>query len=114
MIDRITTALRSYRLRFGTEADLQADIVELLTTEQIDFVREYRLSAKDRIDFLIGRIGIECKTKGSLGAIAQQLLRYAESDEIDALVLVTRRQYAMPSTLQGKPLRVVWIGGSGL
>lgn len=117
-LTQLCSLLRSRRLRFGTEADMQADIEQLLTDEQIAFERERQLGVRGRIEFYLpeSRVGIECKVMGSVGAVAEQLLRYAVSDEIGALLLVTkRRQHRdLDGELWGKPLRVIWIGGSGL
>jgi hypothetical protein len=57
------------------------------------------------------RIGVECKVAGSMVDVGEQLLRYADCEAIDCLVLVTRcRQHTrMPRTLRGKPLEVVWV-----
>lgn len=118
MIDDIADKLRGFRLRFGTEAILQADVYAALRVLGMGASPEYRLSDKDRVDFLLDteRIGIECKVDGGLPVVAQQLLRYAEHELITGLILVTRRNahLALPKTLLEKPLRVVYVGGSSL
>jgi hypothetical protein len=109
--------LRTYRLRFGTEAHLQRDVRAVLEAAGLAYAAEYPLSKADRIDFFLEscRLGIECKVDGSPGDVARQLARYADSDEIVGLVLVTRRHnHTFPAELRGKPLRVVWCGGSQL
>lgn len=117
-IDDITEALRGFRLRFGTEAILQSDVWEALRASNIGASPEFRLCAADRVDFFVdgARIGIECKVDGGLPAVTQQLLRYAAHDAVDGLILVTRRNThcALPATLNEKPLRVVYVGGSSL
>jgi hypothetical protein len=79
----------------------------------LEFEREVKLNATDRIDFLVGTVGIECKVDGSKNAVASQLLRYAESDRISGLILVTiRNTHRFGGTeLLGKPLRVMRING---
>ena len=51
---------------------------------------EREASGRDgRIDFVIGRVGIELKIAGSVSDVTRQLWRYADSGRFDALVLVT-------------------------
>jgi hypothetical protein len=76
--------------------------------------RKLRQRGKDRIDFLIGgEVGAEVKIDGSLTEVTTQLHRYAQSDRVKALVLISSRMRLdnMPSTLNGKPLRVVTLAG---
>ena len=56
--------LRRKRYRVGQEIWLQDDIEASLRFLQIAFEREARMTARDRIDFLVaGGIGIEAKTR---------------------------------------------------
>lgn len=109
----LTALLRSYVIPFGTEADMQAHIYRILTEAGIEFAPEVRLTPSDRIDVLAGTVGIECKVDGSLGEVAQQLLRYASSDKVESLILVTRRRShrEITDTLGGKPVSLVWVAG---
>lgn len=111
--DAITTALRRHRFRFTSEAELQAGIALALESEELPVAREVELFPGSRIDFLVGRVGVEVKVDGSLGAVTRQLHRYAESDRVDALVLVSsrNRHARQPGSMSGKPLRVVILGG---
>jgi hypothetical protein len=61
-----------------------------------------------RIDFLVGRVGLELKTEGSVHEVMRQLRRYAESTRVDELVLLTSkvRLCGMPRTLGSKPVHV--------
>jgi hypothetical protein len=117
-IDLVVELLAGYRLRFGTELQLQDDIEAALGTGGLHFAREHCLSGADRIDFylsLLG-IGIECKTEGSISQAAAQLLRYAKHTTILGLVLVSRRRGHQLSQTQlgGKPFRMLWVGGGSL
>lgn len=116
--------LQSHRLRFSTEALLQDDIERLLTREMLPYVREAPLSLNGRfneIDFLVagddGRgIGIECKIDGSRNAVYSQLLRYANSDKVGSLILLTSRKKhdSDMAILGGKPFYAIWVGGNSL
>ncbi|WP_425618077.1 hypothetical protein NA78x_001770 [Anatilimnocola sp. NA78] len=114
----IIPLVRSHRLRFGTEQQLHEDVAALLTSADVLFVAEMRLSDADRIDFYLPdhRIGIECKVDGGPTAVASQLLRYARHDGINELILITSRRSHLLSVDQlcGKLCHCIWIGGSSL
>lgn len=114
-LEQIVRCLSAARFTFVNELELQDGIQKLLEGEGLSFRREARLSATDRIDFLIGETGLEVKTDGSLNDVLRQLHRYAQLDQIQALILVTNRarHNDMPDTLNHKPLRVINISMAG-
>jgi len=76
--------------------------------------REVRVGSADRIDFLLpGGLGVEVKINGSLSGLTRQVHRYAQREEISALIVVTTRHRLaqLPDTMHGKPVRVVKVGG---
>lgn len=87
--DAIAAALRTTRFRYSSERQLQALLTEHLTSLGWPVRREVSLAAGERIDLLIGRVGIEVKTKGSASAVSAQLARYDRTGELDELVLVS-------------------------
>jgi len=104
----VVEILEAYSFDISSEEDLQEGISQALDQEGVDYEREVRLSPQDRIDFLIGDVGIEVKIKGSITSVVQQLQRYAKSDRIQSLILVTGRTQLskIPDKLNDKPLRV--------
>lgn len=112
-IDSIIEALNGYKIPFAKESEMQRTIEKILKAEAIPHYREFAFNPKDRIDFLVGKIGIECKVDGSKHAVARQLLRYAEQPEIESLLLITSRAtHTFPSNvLLGKEFRVYRISG---
>jgi hypothetical protein len=102
----VVAVIAAHRFGHATEAELQADV---LTRAGYSVKREARLSARNRIDLLVDRIGIEVKVDGSAGNVVRQLERYADSEALDALVLASSRRHhlAMPGSLNGKPVVVV-------
>jgi hypothetical protein len=109
-LESIENLLSSYQFNFTSEEELQLAVEAVLTENKILFAREYQLSSKDRIDFLIGNIGLEVKVGFSYSDVIRQLHRYAQADEIEALILLTSRlQHAMPKELNGKTLCTVNI-----
>lgn len=105
----IIDLLARHRFRFGTEAELQEGIGQVLEAAGIFHVREVRLGSGDRIDFMIdSRIGLEVKVDGGISALTRQLHRYAQVDAVEELLVVTSRaRHAnLPTVLSGTPIRV--------
>lgn len=104
-------------LAYASEAQLQEQLAAALTSAGFDAKREVVLSdGSSRIDILVGRIGIEVKVKGSLPDVRRQLSRYARTDELDELVLVTTRSahHSIPAGIAGKPLHLCTLVGRSL
>lgn len=107
----LRSLLEKSTLRTQTEALLQEDVEAALRSEGIAFTREVRLTPTDRVDFLVGSVAVELKTKGARNAVLAQLIRYAQSDRVEDILLVTTR-YAhcqMPPELNGKRVLVALI-----
>lgn len=114
-LQRLIDAIRSFRFRYVNEDELQRGLTGAL--EQAGFVvrREVRLTARDRIDLLVGRIGIEVKIAGNAETVNRQITRYLASDELDGVILVTSRvRHFEPAPTAGKPVVVMQIAGAGL
>ena len=96
------------------EAEMQSALERELTKNSIAFEREVKLSPTDRIDFIVGSVGIEMKTKGSFVSVVRQLQRYASSSRIEELVLFTTKPKLtqMPESIGGKPIRVAFYRGA--
>jgi hypothetical protein len=109
----VTAALTANRYHHVDEHGLQAGLADALDAAGLGFEREVRLTPADRIDFLVDRVGIEVKVQGSPTVVMRQLLRYAHSDRLDALVLVTtrRRHRGLPRTVGRLPLTILDVGG---
>lgn len=111
----VAAAIRAHRYHHAHEDGLQEGIMQALTAAGIPAEREVRLAPRDRVDVLSGGVGVEVKVAGSPESVLAQLQRYATHDRITALVLVTTRSRhrAMPETVGGKPLEVIYLGGTG-
>lgn len=75
----------------------------------LEFEHEHDLGEPGRIDFYFQRLrlGIEVKTQGSPSSVLEQMIRYANSDRIDELVLISTRGqlvHAMPMRMNDKPV----------
>ena len=114
----VSSVINGRRFNWSTEADLQEGLHEALQAAGLKSVREVRLTPRDRIDLLVGTVGVEVKVH-RIGRVMQarkvldQLRRYAASDQVTELVLVTTsiRHKAMPTEVGGVPLTVVVVGG---
>lgn len=111
----LTSAIARGRYRQGDEYRLHEDLAAKLTSLGIEFEREVRLGSANRIDFLCaGGIGIECKARADKRATFRQLARYAELEQITALILVTATAMGVPAEIGGKPVFYVPLGRSSL
>lgn len=90
---------------------VQDKIEEVLNTNKIEYTREAKLTKQDRVDFLVGTIGIEVKLKTPLTQVVRQLHRYAQSENIEELLLVTTspQLQTVPKEFNGKPISVLLL-----
>lgn len=96
------------------EKALQDAIARLLGDAGFSYEREVRLTTSDVIDFVVGdRLGVEVKIGGSTSDVTRQLHRYAQSERVAELLLVTTRSRhkQMPSAFAGKSIRVLHLEG---
>lgn len=120
-IDRLPKVLASYRYNFSSEADLQAAIEQILHMEGFEYMREVKLSDKERIDFLVrdgkdmekAAAGLEVKIRFGPNDVIRQLQRYAYIERITQLFLVTTKTlHVMPDEINGKKVTTVQLGVS--
>lgn len=113
---QVRILLEGYRFHAPDEDTLQCGIAAVLQVEGIPFAREVDLGAAGRADFAVGggAVLIEAKVGGSLMDLARQVQRYCECDGVEGIIVVTTRQghRALPETLAGTPIAVVWTGGA--
>jgi len=108
-IARVVSALCAVRVSAQPEEyDIHAAVARALSDAGLEYEHEYRLGPRCRVDFRVGRVGIEVKKgRPASSELAKQLRRYLESDEIDAIIVVVQRVTALPQTLCGKPVYLV-------
>lgn len=112
-LNELKTSLAKYRYRFDTESDLQERVAAALSDLDLAFDREFALDPQNRIDFLVGSIGIEIKTNSTLAQVSRQVHRYLSFDLIESLLLVTTKttHKGLVRSMQGKSLDVLVVGG---
>ena len=115
---QVAALLRTRIFTFTNEDELQWGLAQVLAEDGMSPRREVRLSPADRVDLLVGIIGgdlaIEVKIAGADGDVRRQLERYAGSDQVAELMLVTtlrRHLAAVGPTIGGKPLTAVRLPG---
>lgn len=110
--------LSRQRLKTSDEKTAQADLADLLEDAGYEFEREKRLSDKDIPDFVV-KLGaqlvvIELKIKAQRKSIYRQLERYAQHDDISALILYTATAMHLPEKINEKPAFVASMGAGWL
>lgn len=100
-------------LRYTSEAELQAGISQALTAAGVAHRREVELGEAGRVDFLTaGGLAIEVKIGGSANEMARQIVRYAQREEVRALLVVTTKathQSAPEGMFLTKPGMVLFL-----
>lgn len=99
-----------------TEKDFQDAVGEALTTRGVAFEREVDLGDGDRIDFMVGEVGLELKMEGSTANVARQLQRYCRHERVQEIVLATTRTLhqavlGRQPSFGGKALHVTRVRG---
>lgn len=111
LLEDIVQALSRVSYRFNSEAELQDGIAIALDSAGLEHAREVVLTRRDRIDFMVGDVGVEVKIKGGITDLTSQLSRYAGLPQIAALVVVVGKNTLgnLPAEINGKPVHVVRI-----
>ena len=108
-MDRIADALSAVRMPAQPEEyDIHAAVAGALDGSGLGYTHEYKLGPRNRIDFLVGRVGIEVKKgRPATSDLTRQLRRYLAADALDGLIVVTQRVTAVPGEICGKPVMLV-------
>ena len=99
---RIAVAIAASRVNLSTEITAHTSLAAILRERGFDVATEVRLTDKDRIDIMVGGVGVEVKVAGGRRDIYRQLERYAASDQIEALVLATAGAWPAQMTVIGE------------
>ncbi len=87
----VIEVLRGLNLTHASEDEMQRGISMALTAAGIAHECEAHLGAAGRIDFAVGRVGIECKVAGPMVVVFDQVHGYAQTDRFDAFVIATTK-----------------------
>lgn len=105
----IAEAIGKKKLLYNNEMELQELLAQRFTDAEIKFEREYRLTKKERVDFLIDCTAVEIKMKAPAAQIMRQLMRYAIVPAIDSVIIIVPRPMSLPPTFANKPIYCVAI-----
>lgn len=112
----LRSLLRNVRCSLSSERLAQDRIEKHLLDMGIPYEREWTLGPGEKIDFFLSRsgVGLEVKVtkKWSRREVARQCERYLATDSLKGLLLVTGKAQALPETLSGKPVRVLYLAES--
>lgn len=114
----IAAELDKIRCPLADEFAVHDVVAQVLGRMGIVAAREHWFSKADRVDFFVPTAGlaIEVKVKGSPAEVLLQLCRYAQHEDVLAILLVTARHrlaQMVPPTLNGKAIvkASLWKGG---
>lgn len=115
ILRKVVNTLPAFSYRFGSEVELHRGMADVLRDAGVPFQREFVAGPQDRFDFLVPPgIVIEAKIKGSISEAGRQVARYAQREDVAAVVLVTTRYWGstkLVDTFNGKPVRLVKLRG---
>jgi hypothetical protein len=108
-VQAVLGALRALRApAMSEEYDIHRMIGAALTEHGLEYSHEFSLGPRCRIDFAVGRIGVEVKKgRPDRRRLLKQLERYLSGGKLDAVIVVCGRAVSLPPTLQGRPVTVL-------
>jgi hypothetical protein len=110
--------LAGHQFACRTESQLQAAIEKCLQQNGIAYKREFRLTEKDRPDFMVGKVAIEIKIDGSCSEVTRQIHRYSQHPDVEEILLITtcakhlRIKNGRIHSFAGKQFFTLWTGGT--
>lgn len=109
MTGRLISAIRTVRAPAApAEYDIHAMLAAAFDAAGLEYVHEYRLAPRCRLDFMCSGVAVEVKKgRPQIARLMRQLSRYMRSADVRAMVVVVQRRIALPETICGKPVRVV-------
>ena len=110
-MNEIKNNILKYKYSLSSEKELQKELFDF-SLKKLGFIKEYRLSKRDIIDFYHPelKIGIEVKIKGSSSEIYRQVKEYCKYPEINQLLLVSNKAMGLPPEIEEKHVEVLLLG----
>ena len=103
-MDEVLKALKAMRPPFAIyEFDIHQMVEKQLAEAGFDYKHEAMIGKGCRIDYLVGRVGIEIKKGKPIPAVLlKQLTRYAACETVDSLIVLTQRSVKIPQKICDK------------
>jgi hypothetical protein len=115
-VESILSILKSIRIGVvRLESEIVSEVEKRIAEAKISFAREVTVSPGCRVDILAyGGIVIEVKKgKPNARAVAAQIRRYANSDKVNAVILVSERGLVQHlNEANGKPVKYVSLSSN--
>lgn len=90
------------------EYDIHAMLAAAFDAAGLEYVHEYRLAPRCRLDFMCSGVAVEVKKgRPQASRLARQLGRYMQSGEVREMVVVLQKRAPLPDAICGKPVHVV-------
>lgn len=107
----IRNKILKYKYPLESEKELQELLFEFVL-EKEGYLREYRLSSQDIVDFYQPelKIAIEVKIKGGSSEIYRQIQRYCRHESVKQVILVSSKAMGLPDEIEGKECSVLTLG----
>ena len=113
----IAGVIEATRVDLAKEDRAQEQLAEALyrNFQPLGVEREVVLGPGDRIDIMVGPVGVEVKRNtAGVRPTLRQLARYLEHDRVAGLVLASNRAIPLAPTGMGKPLVFASLGRAWL
>jgi len=110
-VQAILAALSAIRMPAQPEEyEIHEAVARALDAAGIAYVHEFKLAPGRRIDFACGNIGIEVKkSRPAASQLKQQLARYLENTNLEAMIVVMQKPCTLPAAICAKPVYVVGL-----
>ena len=111
MADEVLEALRAMRPPFALyEADIHRLVEQRLIACGLPYQHEVSLGKGCRIDYVVGMVGVEIKKgKPQKASLTKQLTRYAASETIESLIVLSWQSVSLPRLIAGKPVHLLTL-----
>lgn len=95
IVRRIETELSRHAFSFHAETGLHDGVAKVLDATGLAYRREVQRTKRDRFDFLVeGSVVIEIKAAGTFPEAGLQAARYAEHEDVLAVIIATSRPWS--------------------
>lgn len=101
---RVISAIRTVRAPAAPgEYDIHAMLAAAFEAAGIEYVHEYRLAPRCRLDFMCSGVAVEVKKgRPQAAQLARQLGRYMQCGDVREMVVVVQKRTPLPETIYGK------------
>lgn len=116
ILKKIQLSLNGASLNLSNEKLLQNDIATAFEKHNIPFKKEVKLDEKSTVDFMIEDLAIEIKISSKVSAMSiyRQIEKYAKSEKVAAVLLMTSKTVRMPESVFGKEIYILSLGRTQL